>query len=77
MTSHILPNSPRNKINQRTKLHQLIEYNMRKIFIQKSYATCGGKTIPRPFFKKNPNLAYLSIKSLFSLYAKLRAVEIY
>ena len=55
MTSHILPNSPRNKSNQRTKLDQLIEYNMRKVFIQESYATCGGKTIPRPFFKKNPN----------------------
>ena len=34
------------------KFHQLIEYNMRNIFIEKSYTECGGEAIPRPFFKK-------------------------
>ena len=33
-----------------------LEYNMRKIFLEKSYANCGGETISRPFFK-NSNLS--------------------
>ena len=32
---------------------QLIEYNMRNIFVEKSYAKYGGETIPRPFSKKS------------------------
>ena len=31
---------------------QLTEYNMRDIFVKKSYTKYGGKTIPRPFTKK-------------------------
>ena len=31
---------------------QLIEYDMRNIFLEKSHAKCGGKTIPRPFSEK-------------------------
>ena len=34
------------------KFGQLIEYNMRNIFVEKSYTKCDGETIPRPFFKK-------------------------
>ena len=34
------------------KFGQLIEYNMRKIFLEKSYTKCGGETIRRPFSKK-------------------------
>ena len=34
------------------KFGQLIDYNMRKIFLKKSYTKCGGKTIPRPFSEK-------------------------
>ena len=30
---------------------QLIEYNMRNIFAEKSDTKCGGETIPRPFAK--------------------------
>ena len=33
------------------KLGQLIEYNMRKVFLEKSYAKCGDETIRRPFSK--------------------------
>ena len=33
------------------KLGQLIEFNMRNIFRQKSYTKCGGET-PDPFLKK-------------------------
>ena len=35
------------------KFGQLIEYNVRKIFLEKSYKKCGRETIPRPFSKKS------------------------
>ena len=34
------------------KFGQLIEYNIRKIFLEKSYTKCGGETSPRPFPEK-------------------------
>ena len=49
---HILPNIWRSKGNQTMKFGQLIEYNMKNIFLEKSYTKCGGETIPRPFSKK-------------------------
>ena len=50
---HILPNISRNKGNQAMKFGQLIEYNMRHIFVEKSYTKCAGETIPRPLSKKS------------------------
>ena len=41
------------KSNQIMKFGQLIEYNMRNTFIEKSYIKCGGETIPRSIFKKS------------------------
>ena len=35
------------------KFGQLIEYDMRKNFLEKSYTMYGGETIPRPFSKKS------------------------
>ena len=35
----------------KSKGNQLIEYNMRYIFPEKSYTKYGGETIPRPFSK--------------------------
>ena len=35
------------------KFGQLIEHNMRNIFLEKSYTKCGGETISRPFSKKS------------------------
>ena len=35
------------------KFHQLIEYSMSAVFLEKSYTKCGGETIPRPFLKKS------------------------
>ena len=49
---HILPNILRSKSNQTMKFGQLIEYNIRNIFLEKSYTKCGGEIIPRPFSKK-------------------------
>ena len=34
------------------KCGQLIEYNMRNIFLEKSYTKCGAETSPRPFSGK-------------------------
>ena len=31
---------------------QLIEYNMRNTFLEKSYTECGAETSPRPFSEK-------------------------
>ena len=50
---HILPNILRSKNNQTMKLGQLIEYNIRNIFLEKSYKKCDGKTILIPFSKKS------------------------
>ena len=48
---HILLNISRSKGIQTMKFGQLIEYNMKNIFLEKSYTKCGGETIPRPFSK--------------------------
>ena len=34
------------------KFVQLLENNMRKSLLEKSYTKCGGETIPTPFCKK-------------------------
>ena len=50
---HILPNISRNKDNQKMKFGQIVEYNMRNIFVEKLYTKCGGEAIPKPFSKKS------------------------
>ena len=35
------------------KAIRLIEYNMRNIFLEKSYTENGGETVPRPFSDKS------------------------
>ena len=49
---HTLPNISKIKDNQAMKFGQLIEYDMRISFLEKSYAKCGGETILRPFSEK-------------------------
>ena len=51
---HIWPNMSRNKDNQTIKFCELIECNMRNIFLEKSYTKCVEKGLPRPF-SKNQN----------------------
>ena len=48
-----IANISRIKDNLIMKFGQFIEYNMRKMFLQKSYTKCGGKTILRPFSEKS------------------------
>ena len=49
---HILYNISRIKGNQTMKFGQLIDYNIRNIFLEKPYTKCGGETSPRPFSEK-------------------------
>ena len=50
---HILPNISRSRGNQAMKFGLLIEYNMRNIFVEKSYTKCAGETIARLLSKKS------------------------
>ena len=50
---HILPYISRSKHNQAMKFGQLIEYDMKNIFLKNSYAKLGGETSSRPFCKKS------------------------
>ena len=49
---YILPNISRSKGNRTMVFGQLIEYNMRNTFLEKSYTECGAETSPRPFSEK-------------------------
>ena len=49
----ILCNISRSKSNQEIKFGQLIEYNIKNIFLKKSYTKCGGETIRGLFCKKS------------------------
>ena len=51
---HILPNISRSKDDQAIKFGQLIDYNMKNIFVEKSYTKYAGKIIFRPL-SKNQN----------------------
>ena len=63
------------------KFGQLIKYNLKNIFREKSYTKCGGETIPRPFLKKSKLSISLDQCSkvlfvLFLLFGKLSTIEI-
>ena len=53
---------------------ELIEYHMRNIFLEKSYAKCGGDTCDKLSMSLDqyPNV----LNSLFLLYAKFTTIEI-
>ena len=53
ITIHILPNISKNKEEETMTFGQLIEYNMRNVFLEKSYTKCGGKASPISFYKKS------------------------
>ena len=63
------------------KFGELIEYNMRYIFGEKSYAKYVTEIIPRPLSKKSKLSISLDqqckvLNNLFLLHANLRAIEI-
>ena len=47
MTIHILPDISKSKANQNMKIGQLMEYNMRTIFLEKSFIKCDGEASTR------------------------------
>ena len=65
------------------KFGPLIEYNMRKIYLEKLYTKYGEETdLSSSFSKKSKLSIFLDPSSkvwgkLFLLYAKLKAVDIY
>ena len=52
IVTHILFNISRSKGNHRMKFGQLIECNMRNIFLEKSYTKCEAEISPKPFSEK-------------------------
>ena len=82
IVTHILPKISKSKGNQTMKFGQLIECNLRCIFLDKSYSKCDGKTSPRPFSEKlilstSLDPWFKVLYCLLLLYGKLRAIEIY
>ena len=78
---HILPNISSSKDNQTMKFGQLMEYNRRNIFLEKSYTKCAGETISRPLHKNSKLSISLGqqckvLKNLFLFFANLRAIKI-
>ena len=62
------------------KTGHLLQYNLRNIFLEESYAKYGGETIPRPSSKKSKLSISLDQYSkvlyiLFLLFAQLRTIE--
>ena len=52
ITKHKLLNNLRSKDNRTMKFGELIEYNMRNIFLENSYSKFGGEAGPRSFYQK-------------------------
>ena len=59
MSIHILPSISRSKGNETLQFGQSLEYGIRNIFLEKSYAKCVGEAIPRPFSKKSKSIISL------------------
>ena len=63
------------------KFGQLIQCNMRNIFLEKSCTKCGGEISPRPSSEKLKLSMFLDQKSevlnsLFLLHGRLRTIKI-
>ena len=51
------------------KFCQLIEYNMKNIFLEKSYTKCVGETIPELFLKyQNWDYPWISIRKYYTVF---------
>ena len=51
--THIAQYLIKSKGNQAKEFDQLIGYNMKNIFLEKSKTKYGGETSPRPFFERS------------------------
>ena len=61
--NHIFSNTSRSKGKQTMKFGQLIEYNMKNIFLEKSYTNYSEEASPRPFYKKSKLGIFLDLQS--------------
>ena len=61
------------------KFGHLIKYNIRNIFIEKSYRKYGGKACPRPFCKKSKLSISLDQQTeiIYNLFLLSVQVEVY
>ena len=60
VTIRILSDISRSKTNYAMKFGQLIEYNMRNIFLEKWCTKCDGEISPDPFLKNRNGAAVWS-----------------
>ena len=63
------------------KFSQLIDYNVKNIFLKKSCTQCGGETSRRPFCEKLKLSIFLDqwskiLLNLFSLHAAMKAIDV-
>ena len=72
-----LSNISRSKAYKTMKFGQLVKYNMRNIFLEKSYTKYGGETIPRPFSKKSKLSSGLMVESFLQFVFIVCQVEDY
>ena len=75
ITTHTVPNILGSKSNLENKFVQLIEYNIRNNFAEKSYTKCDGETSLR-HFKNSVSLDQKS-KGLYSLFLSCAHFENY
>ena len=74
IATHILSIISRNKGIQTMKFDQLVEYNMRNIFVETLYTKCSVEISPRPFSEKlrlsiSLDQYFKVLYNLFLLYA--------
>ena len=67
----ILFNISRSKGHQTMKFGQLIEYNMRNVFLEKSYTKCDGKASRTPSLDQQSEM----LQSLFLLYFQVEVCK--
>ena len=70
---HILPNLSRSKGIQTKKFGQLLKYNMRNIFLEKSYTKLAENAVPDVFLRKKIKIEHISVKfySFFLLHVQV------
>ena len=77
ITIHTLPNISRGKGNQTMNFGQFIEYNMKNIFVEKSYTKYGEETISeKSILSISLDQQSKVLCKLLLLYAKFRAIEL-
>ena len=57
------------------KFGQLIEYNMRNIFLEKSFKKCGGETSRKPPCKKSKSSSWDTINFEILSFLKLSLIS--